>query len=99
MVERRFLPRPVIVTVLALRAFLPFMLVILLVTRVAVQLQFILVKIPFVAAYTFHFTMFSNKRVFGLEVIEEDLFPTTIDVTAFAFLPKIPLVLVILLMA
>jgi hypothetical protein len=73
-VEQRFLPRPVIVTVPALRALLSFVLVVLLMAGVAVH-RGILVTVLRMACFAGHVGMLSPKRILGLVVIESNGFP------------------------
>lgn len=84
----------------AFLAFLPFVLVIFLMAGVAVCLQLDLIQIPFVAADAFRVMVLSEQRILGLLVVVEDnFFPALFVMTGFALGPKIPLVLIVFLVA
>ena len=100
MIEWNLLPAALDVAGFALRPELAFMLVILLVARDAVSLQFVLVQISLVAADTFRFFVLSEKRIFGLlVVVKKNFFPARFVMTSFTLGTKASLVLVVLLVA
>ena len=77
----------------ALLAFLPPVLVVLLVTKEAIARQLVLVQVALVAARTLGLLVLVQKRVLGfLVVIEQNLFPVTLDVAAFALRTKLAFV-------
>ena len=98
MVEGCLFPGPVVVTFLALRALLSFMLVVFLMAGVTVHRGF-LITVVFMAALARDFHMLVPKLVASLVVIEPDIFPILIRVTVRACATDLPFVLIVFLVA
>jgi len=96
MVERCFLPQPVIVTVLAFRALLPSMFVVFLMTGIAIH-RGVFISIVRMAALAWGFNMFVSKPVAGLVVVETDLLPIPLRMAIRAGASHFPVVLVVFL--
>ena len=92
--ESSLFPIQLVMASFAFLALLPFVLVVLLVTRQAGGLQLVFVQVSLVAAHAFHRrTMLAQQRKFGLFiVIEENLFPIAFDVTTFTLRPEVAFV-------
>lgn len=101
MIELRLIPRLLIMAGLAFFSLLPFVLVIVLVARVAIGLQLILVQVFLMATGTLcRGTVFAEQGKFGLlVVIEQNFLPAFFQMTGLAFRPETSLVFVILGMA
>jgi hypothetical protein len=97
-VERRFLPRPVIVAVLALCALLSIMFVVLLMAGVTVH-RGILVTVLRMACFAGHVGMLSPKRILGLVVIESNGFPGILRMALCAEFSDPAFVCIVLLVA
>lgn len=88
-VELRLLPGTLVVTVLALPAFLIFVYIVFLVTAVAICFQMLLINITFVTGSALCLLMLEMQRIFCVFVmIEGDFFPAFFDVTGLAFFAK-----------
>jgi hypothetical protein len=97
-VERGFLPGSFGVTFLAVRAFLSFVLVVLLVTAVAID-RGVFIAVIGVTFFTGDFPVHPAKRVSRLAVVEADLFPLVVGMAIRAGLPRLPFMLIVFLVA
>ena len=80
MIERGFLPGTFVMTFFTLRAFLPLMLIVFLVTAVTIYGR-VLVSILRVTFFARHFPVFPPERIFGLVVVKPDFFPGVLGMT------------------
>jgi hypothetical protein len=97
-VKRGLLPRPLVVALVAFRAFLSFVLIIPLVAAVTVE-RGILISIFCVALFARHFSVFPAKRILRFVVIKADLFPIVVGVAIRAGLSHSPLMFIVFLVA
>ena len=100
MVEEQRLPIPFRVTAFTLLAETPFVDVVLLVAGAAVARGFVFVQLPGVTGFALCRLMLSPQRILRVVImLKEHEFPTPFGVTALTLLGKLPLMLVVLLVA
>lgn len=97
-VERRFLPRPVSVAVLALCALLPFMLVIFFMAGIAVH-RGVFITIVRVTTLARHLDMLVPNLVASGVMIEPNVLPVSFGVAVCAGGSHLPFVLIVFLVA
>ena len=98
MVECRLFPRLLVVTGLALRAFLSFVLVVSLVAAVAIH-RGVFVPIVLMAIFAGDLHVFVAKLVAGFVMIKPDVLPIPVGMTVGAGASHSPLMLVVFFVA
>jgi len=96
MVERRFLPRALVVALFAVRAFLSLMLVVFSVAGVAVERR-VLVPVIRMAVLAGCFCMLASQGISSLVVVEPDVLPILLAVAIRAEFSHAAFVLVVFL--
>ena len=100
MVEEQRLPTPFRMTALTLLVEAPLVDVVLLVAGIAVARGVVFVQLPGVAGLALCRPMLPPQRILRIVVVlKEEYFPIPFGVTAFTLLRKVPLMLVVLLVA
>ena len=100
MVEQNFFPFSLDMATFAFGAKTAFVFIVFLVTGKTVHRQFFFGHIALVTATAFRGQMLAQQGIFGFfGMVEQDLFPALLKVTALAFLAEITLVRIIFLVA